>query len=49
MSAAERLLPGPGGIGPASRRGAESQSAWSPSVLTRLGDEAAARNNELVR
>jgi NAD(P)-dependent dehydrogenase (short-subunit alcohol dehydrogenase family) len=49
MSAAERLLPGPGGIGTASRRGAESQSAWAPSVLTRLGDEAAARNNELVR
>ena len=48
VSLAERLLPGPGGIGPAMRRGAESESRWSPSVLTRLGDDAAARNNELV-
>jgi len=49
MGLVERLLPGPGGIGRDMRRGAESESGWSPSVLTRLGDEAAARNNQLVR
>ena len=49
MSLAERLLPGPGGIGTDVRRGAESESRWSPSVLTALGDRAAAKNNELVR
>jgi NAD(P)-dependent dehydrogenase (short-subunit alcohol dehydrogenase family) len=49
VSLAERLLPGPGGIGRDMRLGSESESGWSPSVLTKLGDEAAARNNELVR
>jgi NAD(P)-dependent dehydrogenase (short-subunit alcohol dehydrogenase family) len=49
MGLAERMLPGPGGIGRAMRRGAESESRWSPSVLTHLGDEAAARYNELLR
>jgi NAD(P)-dependent dehydrogenase (short-subunit alcohol dehydrogenase family) len=44
----ERLLPRPGGIGTDSRSGAESTSRWSPSVLTKLSDEAAARNNELA-
>ena len=48
VSLAERLLPGPGGIGSEMRRGSESESSWSPSVLTTLGDRAAARNNELV-
>jgi NAD(P)-dependent dehydrogenase (short-subunit alcohol dehydrogenase family) len=48
MSLVERLLPGPGGIGTDTRRGADSESAWSPSVLTRLGDRAAARNNEIA-
>jgi short-subunit dehydrogenase len=47
MSVAERLLPGPGGIGPWMRRGAESESGWAPSVLTTLGDRAAQRNNEI--
>jgi short-subunit dehydrogenase len=47
MAVAERLLPGPGGIGSWTRRGAESESAWAPSVLTTLGDRAAARNNEI--
>ena len=42
-----RLLPGPGGIGTRGARGADSESAISPSVLTALGDRAAARNNEL--
>ena len=48
MSLAERVLPGPGGIGTGMRRGAESESRWAPSVLTRLGDRAAERNNEVV-
>jgi NAD(P)-dependent dehydrogenase (short-subunit alcohol dehydrogenase family) len=42
-----RLLPGPGGIGTRGARGADSESAISPSVLTALGDRAAARNNQL--
>lgn len=29
------------------RRGAESQSGWSPSWITTLSDQAAARNNEI--
>jgi NAD(P)-dependent dehydrogenase (short-subunit alcohol dehydrogenase family) len=48
MSLAERFLPGPGGIGADTRRGADSESGWSPSVLTRLGDRATARNNEIA-
>jgi short-subunit dehydrogenase len=43
----ERLLPGPDGAGTEVKRGAESRSALSPSVLTVLGDRAALRNNEL--
>lgn len=46
MGLAERVLPGPGGVGTRTRRGAESTSGWSPSVLTTLGDRAAAANNE---
>jgi len=42
-----RALPGPGGVGSARVRGAESQSRASPSLLTMLGDRAAAMNNEL--
>jgi NAD(P)-dependent dehydrogenase (short-subunit alcohol dehydrogenase family) len=45
----ERVLPEAGGIGPGMRRGAESESAWSPSVLTTLSDRAAEANNELAR
>jgi hypothetical protein len=44
---ADRLLPAPGGVGSASRKGSESTSSWSPSWLTRLGERAAAENNEL--
>jgi len=44
-----RVLPGPGGIGAERRRGAESTSAWSPSILTALTERAAAQNNELAR
>ena len=49
LAVVDRLLPRPGGIGSGTRRGTESESRWSPSVLTRLSDEAAARNNELTR
>src|SRR5919199_1818935 len=41
----ERLLPGPDDAGTEVKRGAESRSALSPSVLTVLGDRAALRNN----
>lgn len=43
-----RLLPGAGGIGTGRARGAESESALAPSLLTTLGDRAAARNNEVA-
>lgn len=43
----DRLLPGPGGVGEQSVRGADSATAVAPSWLTSLGDEAALRNNEM--
>ena len=42
-------MPRMGGIGQRSAYGYESPSAWSPSLLTRLGDEATQRNNEMRR
>jgi NAD(P)-dependent dehydrogenase (short-subunit alcohol dehydrogenase family) len=48
LALSEQVLPGPGGIGREARRGAESESAWSPSWLTTLSDRAAARNNEMA-
>ena len=42
-----RLLPGPGENGSRGVRAANSESALSPSLLTVLGDRAAARNNEI--
>ena len=42
-----RLLPRAGGIGSRSAKGRDSQSAWSPSLLTVLNERAARRNNEL--
>ena len=47
LSLVNRLLPPMGGIGRREAWGYESQSAASPSVLTALGEAAAARNNEL--
>jgi short-subunit dehydrogenase len=47
LGLANRLLPGAGGVGTQSRKGRESTSAWSPSLLTTLNEEAALRNNEL--
>jgi NAD(P)-dependent dehydrogenase (short-subunit alcohol dehydrogenase family) len=43
-----RLLPREGGIGRESAKGHQSQSRWSPSLLTQLNERAAARNNELL-
>lgn len=40
-------LPEMGGQGSEPVRGYDSQSEWSPSVLTRLTDRAALRNNEM--
>jgi short-subunit dehydrogenase len=42
------LLPEPGGIGTARAKGADSQSAFSPSWLTALSDKAALENNEMI-
>lgn len=42
-----RLLPGPDGAGTEAIPGRESESEWSPSTLTTLGDRAAERNNEI--
>jgi NAD(P)-dependent dehydrogenase (short-subunit alcohol dehydrogenase family) len=47
LSVANRLLPAMGGIGTRSARGYDSESSLSPSLLTRLGDQAAAHNNEI--
>lgn len=41
------LLPSSEGVGRDSRRGYQSESSWSPSALTALGDRAAVRNNEI--
>jgi NAD(P)-dependent dehydrogenase (short-subunit alcohol dehydrogenase family) len=42
-----RVLPSMGGIGERSAYGYESTSRLSPSLLTRLGEAAAQRNNEM--
>ncbi|MCA1614075.1 MAG: SDR family NAD(P)-dependent oxidoreductase [Acidobacteria bacterium] len=45
-----KLLPeaaGPGSIGARRAKGSDSESGWSPSALTALGDSAAERNNEV--
>ena len=47
LSLQATLLPGGGGVGTRSRRGSESTSRWSPSLLTRLSDNAAVANNEI--
>ncbi|HYI97137.1 MAG TPA: SDR family NAD(P)-dependent oxidoreductase [Bryobacteraceae bacterium] len=46
LEVANRCLPDPGGIGQRARKGFQSTSSASPSILTALGDLAAARNNE---
>ncbi len=42
-----QLLPSPGGIGEAQKRGFDSASFVSPSFLTTLADKASVHNNEL--
>jgi NAD(P)-dependent dehydrogenase (short-subunit alcohol dehydrogenase family) len=42
------ILPGAGGVGTERVKGRDSTSAWSPSLLTTLSDEAAIKNNEVV-
>src|SRR5262245_23762263 len=50
MDFANRVLPGSTDeSGDQSRSGWQSQSRWAPSRLTRLGDRAAAANNEVPR
>lgn len=48
LAIANRVLPGAGGVGTERRKGRESASAWSPSWLTTLNEEAAVRNNEIA-
>src|ERR1044071_18151 len=49
LAMVNQLLPGPGGVGSETMKGKESSSAWSPSWLTTLNDEAAVRNNEVLQ
>jgi NAD(P)-dependent dehydrogenase (short-subunit alcohol dehydrogenase family) len=47
LSFVNRMLPRAAGGTTESKRGYESFSAWSPSILTYLNEQAAARNNEV--
>jgi short-subunit dehydrogenase len=48
MSVANRILPGVAPMeGDQARSGWQSTSRWAPSILTRLTERSAARNNEL--
>jgi short-subunit dehydrogenase len=49
LALGNQLLPEPGGVGTQRMKGRESTSAWSPSWLTTLNEEAAVRNNEVLR
>lgn len=42
------LLPAPGGIGARRAKGKDSESSVAPSMLTRLSDIAAEKNNEMA-
>ncbi|PYR93950.1 MAG: ketoacyl reductase [Acidobacteria bacterium] len=43
-----RMLPGPNGsLGNAIKKGKESESAWTPSIVTKLTDRAAVANNQM--
>ena len=48
LAAVERLLPGSEGGQPGRRKGADSQSWLSPSWLSRLGDRAARKYNQIA-
>ena len=48
MATANRVLPGAAGAkGNEEHAGHESRPRWMPSLVTRLADRAAERNNEL--
>lgn len=47
LGLANQLLPAPGGVGAQNVKGRQSASAWSPSWLTTLSEDAALRNNEV--
>ncbi len=47
LALAATMLPKMGGIGRASAKGHQSESAWSPSVLTTLTQRAAIANNQV--
>ena len=48
MMLVDRLLPGPtGSNGNQLQRGRDSESRWTPRVITALTDKAAVANNEL--
>lgn len=47
LTRANRLLPASHGEGQSGRKGEDSTSALSPSMLTVLGERAARRNNEV--
>ncbi len=47
LSLAATMLPAMGGIGRRAAKGYESESVWSPSLLTTLTQRAAAANNQL--
>jgi short-subunit dehydrogenase len=49
LSLVNQILPRAGGGGTQRMKGRESTSAWSPSWLTTLNEEAAVRNNEVVQ
>lgn len=49
LSLVNQILPEAGGVGTQTMKGRESTSAWSPSWLTTLNEEAAVRNNEVVQ
>lgn len=46
LAVANQLLPAAGGVGTETMKGRDSKSAWSPSLLTTLNEQAALRNNE---
>jgi hypothetical protein len=48
LATVNRLLPGAPAGRTGRRRGAESQSRFSPSLLTRLGDRAARQYNQMA-
>ena len=49
LAVVNQLLPGAGEGGTRRVKGRDSKSIWSPSLLTILNDEAALRNNEVLR